>query len=294
MVEIGKVAVQIGFWSLISGPPDVRSFELRDATLLLERGPDGKGNWVMGAPKTDDEVEPDDESDASDGVEVPVVIRSAQLHNVRLVYREARKSDRVVQLDTLSITPGEEELLALDGQGKLDVYPLKLKGEWGPLKSLLSARDMRIAMQVTLGQLALDIKGFVGSLDPLDGADLTLKIEHPELAGMLEKLQFPAIVSGPLKIDGRLKDAGKRTQLDFNAKVGDLEASVKGTLKTLSLVGADLTLEAEKPEVGAMLEALRIPVIATGPTRIDTQVKDAGKQQATRSRRPRSETSRPA
>ena len=25
MVEIGKVAVQIGFWSLISGPPDVRS-----------------------------------------------------------------------------------------------------------------------------------------------------------------------------------------------------------------------------------------------------------------------------
>ena len=57
MIEIGKVAVQIGFWSLISGPPDVRSFELRDATLLLERGPDGKGNWIMGAPKTDEEIE---------------------------------------------------------------------------------------------------------------------------------------------------------------------------------------------------------------------------------------------
>ena len=33
MVEIGKAAVQIGLWSLISGPPDVRSFELSDATV---------------------------------------------------------------------------------------------------------------------------------------------------------------------------------------------------------------------------------------------------------------------
>ena len=51
MIEIGKAVVQIGFWSLISGPPDVRSFELHDATCCWRRGPDGKGNWVMGAPE---------------------------------------------------------------------------------------------------------------------------------------------------------------------------------------------------------------------------------------------------
>ena len=51
MVEFGKAVVQIGFWSVISGPPDVRLFELHDATVLLERGSDGKGNWVMGAPE---------------------------------------------------------------------------------------------------------------------------------------------------------------------------------------------------------------------------------------------------
>ncbi len=234
------------------------------------------GSWAH--RRADDEIESDDDPEDDVGaVEVPVVIRSAQLHNVRLIYREAKKSDRVVQLDQLSITPGQEELLALDGQGKLDVYPMALKGEAGPLKSLLSARDMRMAMQVSLGKLAMDIKGMVGSLDPLDGADLTLKVEHPDLGVMLRKLEFPVIADGPLQIDGRLKDAGKRTQLDFNAKVGDLEASVNGTLKTLSLVGADLTLEVEKREVGAMLEALKLPVIATGPMRIDTRVKDVGK-----------------
>ena len=110
-----------------------------------------------------------------------MVIRSAQLNNVRLIYREAKKPDRVVQLDKLSITPGQEELLALDGQGKLDVYPLTLKGEVGPLKSLLAARDMRIAMQRSLGKLALDVNGAIGRLDPLDGADLTLKVSGTEI-----------------------------------------------------------------------------------------------------------------
>jgi uncharacterized protein involved in outer membrane biogenesis len=198
MVEISKVAVQTRLWSQISGPPDVRSFELSDATVLMERGSDGKGNWIMGAPETDDETDADDESDADAGAaHVPVVIRSAQLNNVRLIYREAGKPDRVVQLDKLSITPGQEELLALDGQGKVDAYPMALKGEVGPLKSLLSARDIRMAMQGSLGKLALDIKGVIGRLDPLDGADLTLKVEHPELGGMLEKLDFPVIATGP-------------------------------------------------------------------------------------------------
>ena len=142
-------------------------------------------------------------------VEVPVVIRSAQLNNVRLIYREAKKPDRVVQLDKLSITPGREELLALDGQGKVDVYPLALKGEVGPLKSLLSARDMRMAMQMSLGKLALDVNGVIGRLDPLDGADLTLKVEQPELGGMLRKLDFRC--RQRVQIDGRLKDAGALT-----------------------------------------------------------------------------------
>ncbi len=278
MVEIGSVAVKVGFWSLISGPPDVRSFELRDATVVLERGSDGKGNWILGAPKTGAADEDDDPDDEPGLEEVPVVIRSAQLHNVRVIYRAPNKSDLVAQLDRLSITPGREELLALDGQGKLDVYPLVLKGEWGPLKSVLSGRDMRTAMQVTLGKLAMDINGSVGRLDPLDGADLMLRIEQPDVGAMLEKLELPVIATGPLRIDGRLKDAGKRTQLDFNAKVGDLTASVNGTLKILGLVGADLALKLEKPEIGALLEALKLPVIATGPMSIDARIKDAGRR----------------
>ena len=60
MVEFGKAVVKIGFWSLISGPPDVHLFELHDATVLLERGADGKGNWMIGPPA---EAEPDEDEE---------------------------------------------------------------------------------------------------------------------------------------------------------------------------------------------------------------------------------------
>ena len=163
-------------------------------------------------------------------------------------------------------------------QGKVDDYPLSLKGEAGPIKSLLSARDMRVAMQGTLGKLALDIHGVIGSLDPLDGADLTLKIEHPDLGGMLEKLEVPVFATGPAKVDAQLKDAGERTQLDFNAKAGDFTVATSGTLKSLSLAGADLTLKIDHAEIGNLLKTLELPAIATGPMRIDTRIKDVGKR----------------
>ena len=49
MVEIGRLSTHIGLWSLISGPVDIRSFELSDVSVLLEKNRDGKGNWAFGA-----------------------------------------------------------------------------------------------------------------------------------------------------------------------------------------------------------------------------------------------------
>ena len=71
---------------------------------------------------------------------------------------------------------------------------------------------------------------------------------------MLGKLEVPVVATGPAQIDARLKDAGERTQLDFNAKAGDFTVSTNGTLKSLSLVGADLTLKIEHTEIGSRAE----------------------------------------
>ena len=47
MLEVGRFSMHVGLWSLISGPVDVRSFELSDVSVLLEKNREGEGNWAF-------------------------------------------------------------------------------------------------------------------------------------------------------------------------------------------------------------------------------------------------------
>ena len=89
-----------------------------------------------------------------------------------------------------------------------------------------------MAIQGAIERLRLDINGSLGRLDPLAGADLALKLEHPDLGKMLENLRLPVVATGTLSVDARLKDAGKLTQLDLDAKLGDITAKSNGTLRS--------------------------------------------------------------
>ena len=237
MVEIGRFATHIGLWSLVSGPVDIRSFELSDVSVLLEKDSDGKGNWAFG-PAPEEAASPD-----SGATEVPAVIEHARLSNVEVTYREPGEPARVALLETLTIEPGTEGLLAISGKGRLDDYRTSLEGNLGPIDALVSGRDIRMAIQGAIEKLRLDINGSLGRLDPLTGADLALKLEHPDLGRMLKNLRLPIIATGPLSVDVRLKDAGKLTQLDLDAQLGDIAAKTNGTLSTLGLPGSDLRFE---------------------------------------------------
>ena len=71
-----------------------------------------------------------------------------------------------------------------------------------------------------------------------------LKLAHPDIGSMLEKLHLPAVAAGPLTADARLTDAGDLTRLDLAAKLGDITVKVGGTLRALGLPGSDLRIEA--------------------------------------------------
>jgi uncharacterized protein involved in outer membrane biogenesis len=248
MLEIGRLSTHIGLWSLISGPVDVRSFELSDVSVLLEKNSEGEGNWALGGGGTSDEASPPD----SGVTKVPAVIQHAKLSNVEVIYREAGTPDRIALLATLEIEPGKDGLLALSGTGKLDQYNTTLAGHLGPIDALVSGRNIRMEIQAAIEKLRLDINGSIGRLDPLDGADLSLKLEHPDLGKMLENLRMPVVSTGTLKVDARLKDAGKLTELDLDAKLGDITAKANGTLETLGLPGSDLRFEVSVADAGRL------------------------------------------
>ncbi len=262
MVEIGRFSMQVDLWSLISGLVDIRFFDLSDAVVVLEKDADGKGNWIFGGEAA--VAEADADSHGMEATGVPAVILRAKLDNVRVTYRESGKPDRVALLETFTIEPAADGLFAIAGKGRLSDYPADLTGEVGPLGALLSGRDIRMAIQAALGNLRFDLKGALGRLDPLEGADLTLKIENPDLGAMLTNLHLPEFAAGALSIDTRLSDAGELTRLDVDAKFGDILVKVDGDLPTLGLFGSDLRFEASVADAARVAAAFDVAGLPAG------------------------------
>jgi len=261
MVELGRLSASIGLWSLVSGPIDVRSFEVSDLSVLLETGPDGQPNWALGAPSAPEEAAaPSDLSAPA----LPPVIQSGKLANVRITYRERGKPDRVAFIETLEIGPGSAGLLAISGKGSLNEFPASVSGELGPLDALFAGRDIRLAIEAGVGDLRLDVKGGLGRLDPLDGADLAAKLGHPDIGAMLRKLDLPVIATGALVAEVKLADAGDLTRLDVAAKLGDIALNVEGTLRALGLPGSDLRIKGSVANFDRLAAALDVTGLPAG------------------------------
>jgi AsmA family protein len=274
MVQVEHLSAQVGFWSLISGPIDVRSFELDDVVVLLERRRNGKANWMLGEPSEDKE----DETEPKTRTQFPLVIEKAKLTDVRVTYRASGKPDMVARLDSLTIAPGKDDLLALVGSGKLDQYPISLNGEAGPVAALLAGRNIRMDWKGTLGRLALDVDGSFGDLDPLDGANLKVKATGQDVDAMLAKLNLPVIASGALAIDAQLKDAGKRTEFVLDASVGDLSLKSHGNLSGLYLRGSDLNFEASAADAARLAGVFGIKGVPAAPLAVSGHVTPTRKE----------------
>src|SRR4029077_5440456 len=107
MVEIGRFSTQVSLWSLVSRPIDIRSFELSDVTVVLEKDPQGKGNWVFGEETAAEEAA---EPRGAEPAKIPAIILHANLDNVRVVYREPGKPERAAVLETFTIAPAPDGL----------------------------------------------------------------------------------------------------------------------------------------------------------------------------------------
>ena len=86
MLSAGRLAVEVGLWSLVSGPIRIRKLELQDVAVLLEQNAAGEANWTLPSA-----TPPQEAADA--GAEgLPAVIEVASLANLEVLLR---RPDRV-------------------------------------------------------------------------------------------------------------------------------------------------------------------------------------------------------
>jgi uncharacterized protein involved in outer membrane biogenesis len=242
LLQVGHFATEIDLWSLVSGPVIVRSLELRDVTVVLESNGKGENNWTFGDPNAP--PEPKEKSDVA-LKKLPFAIHRATLQNLLVTYHVAGEQDRQARIESLTVLPGSGDLLAIAGKGSVDEYAAALTGEAGPLESLVAGRNIRMAINASLGNLRMDAKGSIGTLDPLDGADLKLTVDNPDVGTMFRKLRVPVFADGPMRVQATMADAGKRTHINLQASAGDLTASVDGSLAVLGLRDSELDFKAQ-------------------------------------------------
>jgi uncharacterized protein involved in outer membrane biogenesis len=255
MLQVGHFATKVDLWSLVSGPVIVRTLELRDVTVVLESNRKGENNWTLGDP--DAPPEPEEKSD--EGLKkLPIAFHNATLQNLLVTYRVEGEAERKMRIESLTVQPGTGELLSIEGKGSLDDYAAAVSGEAGPLESLIAGRDIRMAIDASLGNLKVDAKGAIGSLDPLDGADLKLTVDNPDVGTMFRKLRVPVLADGAMHMQATMADAGKRTRIDLRASAGDLSANVSGSLAVLGLRDAELDIKAEVLDAARLAAAFDI------------------------------------
>ena len=66
------------------------------------------------------------------------------------------------------------------------------------------------------------------------------------------------VATGRLSVDARLKDKAALTQVDVDAKLGDIAASANGTLMTLGLPGSDLRFSASVADAARLASAFEV------------------------------------
>jgi hypothetical protein len=253
LIEIGRFSTVIDLWSLVSGPVQIRTLEISDAAVHLEKGEDGRANWLLGEAAQEERgaAQPD-----SGVTEVPAVIENGRLENVRVIYRQPGQPERVAALETLTVVPGAQDLLAVAAHGAFEDYPMDLKGEIGPIDGLISGENIRMNLVASIGKLGLDLGGSIGRLDPLEAADIRCTVQNPDVGTMLENLRLPLIATGALKAEATLKDMGERTGLTVDATIGDIDASIDGSLQVLGLVGSDLRFAVSVGDASRLAKAL--------------------------------------
>jgi hypothetical protein len=246
MVEIGAMAVEIDLWSLLSGPVVVKDFQLHDVNVRLETNEDGQSNTDFDVPEAEPAVE---EAAAPASAEPPLILRNADISNVKFTVQQPGSDDINLALESLTVVTDEAGQQVIVGAGSLLERALTLDGvvreqqadinaTFGTIRyhSLTRHRGAEADVDITISRLT-DV-GEVLEITNLPAEDLTLS-GNIALRGdslWLSDVTF-GVANAALVINGELDGATSEARLELSANAPSLAALGAG-LPNMPMTGS--------------------------------------------------------
>ncbi|MFT5501179.1 MAG: hypothetical protein ACI88G_001312, partial [Woeseiaceae bacterium] len=273
LLSVGHVSITIDTWSLLSSPLIVEQLELRDAQILLQENDSGAANW--------DTEGVSEEPSGGDAVDLNLIaFKLVSLQNVAFIHDQpTREQPLRATLAFLSLVPDAAGVLDLDIRAALNDYPLTAKGRLGPWQNLVDGHDLTADLDLTLGQVELDLEGSIADLATVEGMDLSMTLQGPAIERVAELFDLPPFASGAFRFEGKSNKPNNENHVNFSGNLGDIEISATGSVdRFINTEVAALNFTVSGPDTLHVAEVFGIEGAPDAPFQLGGELKLDGQR----------------
>lgn len=263
MAEVDKVKVKVALMPLLAGKAEIKSIELVNPMIVLEKLADGKGNWEL-APAAGAEAAPAT-SDEAGGSKFDLSIEGASITDGTLVYRDiaTASEQRIENLNVdLSLGSLQGPFSATGGVTAMGM-PLGFNVDVGRLDP---AQPMPINVTLKIDDAGASI-GFSGNADlkAAETADQPIVVgkltgKGDSVAKLIAVLSGGKPEEGPLAqafaVDGDIVAGKTAAELkNFTASLGDMTAKGAVAAKMGDITSIDANLAMGRLDLDKLMPA---------------------------------------
>ena len=221
MATVAHIHAEIDPWSLLHGRLFYRKLMVTQPVIVLERDPEGRGNWKFGGSGGAGALMPKDRT------EFPTLLDFA-LSDGLVTYRTSSGNVLKIALGNIAVqSAGENQPVTISGAGAYQDIPAKVEAKTESFAALRDASHP-FSMPFTLSNDdgAIDFNGTMMNPLDVDQAKGTLAIDMKRFGTLLKAFGGGGGADFPMKVAGAFTRNGDHWRLD-DAK-GALAGSVFG------------------------------------------------------------------
>ena len=274
MVVIGRLKIAIELPSLFDDQPVFPSFSLENCKVNLLRNDDGVANWDM-LPKS--EPTPD-RGPTPPPKNLPLVVRDMQIENCEL-WLGGRDLDQPldIKVTSLSMQTLENKRWQSKGSGKVNELELSLDGWIDPVSAIFLGGPLNHDMKFNIGKMTAQSSGSFADAANLSGANITTKLQGPDIGALLKEFKLPLFSEGPFDYQLRLNTKGEMTQIDLDGDLGSLDIKATGELDQLrDPRKGNIHFSVDGPDLGALVKVFGIDGLVEEPFSHETRAEVKG------------------
>ena len=266
LAYVHKLRISIDLLSLFSDQVALHYIELEGLRLALEENDQGEVNWDLFS-SSEQEQEGQETDDAEPRDELPFVLNRLALKGLEVSLETPDRAELLeFVLYDFEAVRNEDGLSTVSAKGSLEDLPLEFRAHAGPLKNLVIGGGLELKIDLSLGEIELNVQGSVADSLTGQGTDVTINFSGPDISWVTQQAALPNFTQGPFDFDLNVDTGIYDTKLNLAGDLGHLNVNASGQVDDFRHPReGHLKFEITGPDLHSLGEALGEPNLISAP-----------------------------